>query len=138
MLFVALHQRQVVKMRFAYQGRRVPPRGDSDSHAIQRPPKHWRMTMTVQAPIKHPDTFFIDGKWASPSSSAKINVLNSGTEELFASVAEAQEADINRAVAAARNAFDHGPRPRMTHSERASYLRAIGAEHDKRAEESAL
>jgi acyl-CoA reductase-like NAD-dependent aldehyde dehydrogenase len=95
-------------------------------------------TMTVQAPIKHPDTFYIDGKWASPSSSAKINVLNSGTEELFASIAEAQEPDIDRAVAAARNAFDHGPWPRMTHSERAGYLRAIGAELDKRAEDSAL
>lgn len=35
--------------------------------------------MSVQAPIKHPDCFFIDGKWAKPSSSAKINVLNSGT-----------------------------------------------------------
>jgi acyl-CoA reductase-like NAD-dependent aldehyde dehydrogenase len=94
--------------------------------------------MSMQAPIKHPDCFFIDGKWAKPSSSAKINVLNSGTEEPFASVAEAQEADVNRAVAAARNAFDHGPWPRMTHSERAVYLRAIGAELDKLAEESAL
>ena len=84
--------------------------------------------MSVQAPIQHPDCFFIDGKWAKPSSAAKINVLNSGTEEPFASVAEAQEADINRAVAAARNAFDHGPWPRTTHSERAVYLRAIGAE----------
>src|SRR5689334_10617601 len=103
------------------------------------PADHWRRTtMTVQAPIKHPEAFFIDGQWAEPSSATKINVLNSGTEELFASVAEAQEADINRAVAAARNAFDRGPWPRMSHSERATCLRAIGAELDKRAEESAL
>jgi aldehyde dehydrogenase (NAD+) len=94
--------------------------------------------MSMQAPIKHPDCFFIDGKWVKPSSAAKINVLNSGTEEPFASVAEAQEADINRAVAAARNAFDDGPWPRMTHSERAVYIRAIGAELDKLADESAL
>jgi len=94
--------------------------------------------MNAQAPIKHPDLFYIDGKWTKPSSAAKINVFNSGTEELFASVAEAQEADINRAVAAARQAFDRGPWPRMSHTERAAYLRAIGAELDKRVEEGAL
>jgi aldehyde dehydrogenase (NAD+) len=84
--------------------------------------------MNAHAPFKHPDLFFIDGKWSKPSTTSKINVINSATEELFTSVAEAQEADINRAVAAARHAFDHGPWPRMTYSERASYLRAIGAE----------
>ena len=39
--------------------------------------------------------------------------------------AEAQEADMARAVAAARQAFDEGPWPRLTHAERAEYLRAI-------------
>ncbi len=33
--------------------------------------------MSGQAPIKYPDCFFVDGKWAKPSSSAKIDVLNS-------------------------------------------------------------
>lgn len=94
--------------------------------------------MNAHAPIKHPDLFFIDGKWTKPSSASKIDVINSATEELFASVAEAQEADINRAVAAARKAFDHGPWPRMTHAERAVYLKAIADELDKRVEEGAL
>lgn len=94
--------------------------------------------MNAHAPIQFPDMFFIDGKWTKPSSSKKIDVINSSTEELFASVAEAQEADINRAVAAARNAFDRGPWPRMTHAERAVYLKAIADELDKRAEEGAL
>src|SRR5215475_3979142 len=90
--------------------------------------------MNAHAPIKHPDQFFIDGKWTRPSSTKKIDVINSATEELYASVAEAQEADINRAVEAARKAFDHGPWPRMTHSERAKYIRAIGAELAKKAD----
>jgi acyl-CoA reductase-like NAD-dependent aldehyde dehydrogenase len=94
--------------------------------------------MNAQAPIKYPDLFFIDGKWTKPSSASKITVLNSATEELFAEVAEAQEADVNRAVAAARKAFDHGPWPRMSHAERAGYLRAIADELDKRVEEGAL
>jgi acyl-CoA reductase-like NAD-dependent aldehyde dehydrogenase len=89
------------------------------------------------APIKHPDRFFIDGGWAAPSSAAKISVVNSATEELFASVAEAKEADIRRAVAAARQAFDRGPWPRMSHAERAGYLRAIAHEIQTRIDDLA-
>jgi acyl-CoA reductase-like NAD-dependent aldehyde dehydrogenase len=73
------------------------------------------------------DRFFIGGEWVQPSSDAKIDVIDSGTEELFFSVAEAQAADISRAVAAARQAFDEGPWPRMSHAQRAEYLRAIAA-----------
>lgn len=94
------------------------------------------MTATT-APLAHPDRFFINGEWASPSSAAKIDVIDSGTEELFVTVAEAQVADVDRAVAAARNAFDRGPWPRMSHKERAGYLRAIAAEIDARSEEMA-
>jgi aldehyde dehydrogenase (NAD+) len=75
--------------------------------------------------IAHLGHLFIDGGWVEPSSAAKIDVITPSTEELFISVAEAQTADINRAVAAARHAFDHGPWPKMSHAERAGYLRAI-------------
>ena len=40
-------------------------------------------------------------------------------------MAEAQALDMDRAVTAAREAFDKGPWPRMSHQERAGYLRAI-------------
>ncbi|HXK22858.1 MAG TPA: aldehyde dehydrogenase [Myxococcota bacterium] len=89
------------------------------------------------APIKHPDRFFIAGSWADPSSAAKIDVIDSGTEELFTRVAEAQPADVNRAVAAARQAFDRGPWPRMKHVERAQYLRGIAREIGKRIDDLA-
>jgi acyl-CoA reductase-like NAD-dependent aldehyde dehydrogenase len=82
----------------------------------------------VKAPIRHADRFFIGGQWVQPSSDATIKVIDSGTEELFFSVAEAQAADISRAVEAARQAFDAGPWPRLTHAERAGYLRTFGAE----------
>src|SRR5262245_25950422 len=91
----------------------------------------------TSAPIKHPDRFFIDGSWAAPSGAGRIDVVNSATEELFASVAEAQEADIQRAVAAARQAFDRGPWPRLSHAERAKYLRAIAREIELRADDLA-
>ncbi len=82
---------------------------------------------TTTSPLRHADRFYIGGQWVAPSSDATIDVIDSGTEELFFSVAEAQEADMARAVAAARQAFDDGPWPRMTHAERAEYLRALGA-----------
>ncbi|QKS00599.1 aldehyde dehydrogenase [Sphingomonas sp. CL5.1] len=85
--------------------------------------------------LERPDQFFIGGDWVAPSSGAKIDVINPATEELFISVAEAQAADIDRAVAAARLAFDKGPWPRLSHAERAKYLLAFGAELQRRLAE---
>ena len=93
--------------------------------------------MSAIPPIQHPDQFFIDGKWVKPSGTTKFDVFNSATEELFVSVAEAQAADMSAAVAAARHAFDHGPWPRMTHGERARYLKLIADELALRADDQA-
>ena len=87
------------------------------------------------APIRHTDRFYIGGQWVEPSSEAKISVIDSDTERLYFTVPEAQAADISRAVGAAREAFDNGPWPWLTHEERAEYLRAIGAELKKRSED---
>src|SRR6204780_1064329 len=89
----------------------------------------------VKAPIRHADRFFIGGQWVQPSSDATIKGIDPGTEELYFSVAEAQAADISRAVEAARQAFDASPWPRLSHAERAGYLRAIGAELKRRTED---
>jgi hypothetical protein len=56
----------------------------------------------TSAPIRHADRFFIGGQWVAPSSDATIKVIDSGTEETYFTVAEAQAADISRAVEAAR------------------------------------
>lgn len=77
--------------------------------------------------LLHTDRFFIGGEWVKPSSAAMIDVIDSGTEDLFFRVAEAQSSDVSRAVAAARRAFDEGPWPRLSHAQRAEYLRAIAA-----------
>src|ERR1700733_8548526 len=87
------------------------------------------------APIRHTDRFYIGGQWVEPSSDAKISVIDSDTEQLYFTVPEAQAADISRAVGAAREAFDHGPWPWLTHEQRAEYLRAIGAELKRRSED---
>jgi acyl-CoA reductase-like NAD-dependent aldehyde dehydrogenase len=90
---------------------------------------------STAAPVQHPDRLYIDGQWVAPSSDATIEVIDSGTEELFFRVAEAQAADIDRAVGAARTAFDHGPWPRLTHEKRAGYRRAMVAQLRSRAGE---
>lgn len=65
---------------------------------------------------------FIGGEWVSPATSATFDVISPHSEELVARVPEAREADVDRAVAAARAAFDEGPWPRMKPSERAAAM----------------
>src|SRR3984957_4016213 len=87
------------------------------------------------APIRNTDRFYIGGQWVAPSSDSTISVIDSDTEQVYFTVAEAQAADISHAVEAARNAFDNGPWPRLTHEQRAEYLRAIGCEVSKRSDD---
>src|ERR1700722_13756083 len=90
------------------------------------------LTENQSPPLRNPDKLFIDGRWTRPSSDRQIEVISPATEEVYVRVAAADEADINRAVEAARAAFDRGPWPRLSHAERGKYLLAIGAELDKR------
>lgn len=77
--------------------------------------------------LRHTDKLFIDGQWVTPSTDSMIAVIDSATEATAFTVAEAAEVDMQRAVSAARSAFDSGPWPRLSHGERAVYLRAIAA-----------
>ena len=77
--------------------------------------------------VKAPGRFFIDGQWSKPSGDGHRSVVSAHSGEAYAHVAEAQAADIEHAVAAARKAFDHGIWPRLSHRERAGYLQQIAA-----------
>ncbi|HEX4218046.1 MAG TPA: aldehyde dehydrogenase [Acidimicrobiales bacterium] len=72
--------------------------------------------------MKSYDRLYIGGDWVEPSSSSTIDVVSPTTEEVVGRVPEAQNADIDRAVAAAKDAFEHGPWPGMTPAERAEVL----------------
>ena len=50
--------------------------------------------------------FYINGEWVDPVSSETLDVINPATEESIATIAMGNEEDLNRAVAAARAAFD--------------------------------
>src|SRR5579863_101242 len=78
-----------------------------------------------EMPVGYPDRLYIGGRWVTPSSGDLIDVVQPATEHVWARVAQAHKPDVYRAVAAAREAFDTGPWPRMSHAERARYLRAI-------------
>ncbi len=75
--------------------------------------------------MKAYDRLFIGGEWVSPSGTGTIDVINPTTEQVVGRVPDATEADVDKAVALARDAFDNGPWPRMTPVERAEILTKV-------------
>jgi aldehyde dehydrogenase (NAD+) len=66
--------------------------------------------------------FFIDGSWATPTTSDCFEVTSPSSEEVIGRVPAGAPADVDRAVAAAREAFDHGQWPTLSLAERSKYL----------------
>jgi aldehyde dehydrogenase (NAD+) len=56
--------------------------------------------------MKHAEQFYIDGKWVEPLSKERLPVINPATEEPIATIALGNREDVDRAVAAARAAFE--------------------------------
>ncbi len=73
------------------------------------------------------DKFYIGGEWVDPAGSGTLDVISPATEELVGRVPESTPADMDRAVAAAREAFDNGPWPHTSPKERADIIAAISA-----------
>lgn len=71
------------------------------------------------------DRLFIDGAWVAPVRGGSFPVIDPATEEVFAHAPAGTAEDIDRAVKAARRAFDDGPWSRMSGRERAAVLRRI-------------
>jgi aldehyde dehydrogenase (NAD+) len=61
---------------------------------------------------------YIGGEWVEPAGSDTIDVISPHTEELVGRVPEGTAADIDRAVAAARDAIDNGEWPRLSPEDR--------------------
>jgi phenylacetaldehyde dehydrogenase len=88
------------------------------------------MTVTVDRSVEEftaaPRQLFINGQWVDAASGQTFETPNPATGETLANIAEGDAEDINRAVRAARNAFDSGPWSRLTPSERGRILWRIG------------
>ncbi|MGH9137747.1 MAG: aldehyde dehydrogenase [Acidimicrobiales bacterium] len=64
------------------------------------------------------DKLYIGGEWVQPAGSGTIEVISPHTEAVIATVPDGTPADMDRAVEAARRAFDEGPWPRLAPAER--------------------
>jgi len=79
----------------------------------------------------------INGRWIEAASGKTFPVYNPATGEVMAQVAEGDREDINRAVSAARNAFENGPWPNLTSSERGRLIWKLADLLEKNLEEFA-
>lgn len=87
--------------------------------------------------LQHPDRFYIDGQWVKSTGSKMIDVIDATTEETFLRVPDTTPEDMDRAITAARRAFDESPWPFLAPVERARYLRLIAAKLRERSTEAA-
>lgn len=84
-----------------------------------------------------PKRLLIGGRWVEAASGKTFEVINPSTEELLCHVAEANSADIDAAVAAARHAFDNSSWVGMSPHARTRALLRIADQIDRHADELA-
>lgn len=77
--------------------------------------------------IKRHYPLFINGQHVESSNGEVFEVINPATEEVIATVAKATKADVDRAVEAARVAFESGKWPKMTAAKRGRLLNQIAS-----------
>ncbi len=83
----------------------------------------------------HAHQFYIDGEWVAPLGDTRLDVINPATEAPFLSIALGGAGDVDRAVAAARRAFDTWAF--STREERLALLRRVLDEYNRRFEDIA-
>src|SRR5580692_8727872 len=88
------------------------------------------MTVTADQDVEQftasPRQLFINGQWTDAASGKTFETPNPATGDTLAKIAEGDAEDIDRAVRAARRAFDDGPWGRMSPSERGRIIWRIG------------
>ena len=80
----------------------------------------------------------INNRWIASQSGKTFATINPSTGEEICRVAEADAADVDKAVAAARTAFEHGPWRKMPASERGRLLNRLADLIEKNADELAM
>ena len=99
-------------------------------------------TAPAQARVKPPKVktqqpMFIGGKWVDSVSGKYFATLNPATGEKICDVAEGDKADIDKAVAAARKAFESGPWSKMSAAERGRLMNKLADAIEARSDELA-
>ncbi|MEV4152246.1 aldehyde dehydrogenase [Nocardia salmonicida] len=80
---------------------------------------------------------YIGGQWVDPAAGESIEVISPHTEQVIARVPDPTTADVDRAVASAREAFDTGPWPRMDPQARVAIVRELARCYRAREDELA-
>jgi aldehyde dehydrogenase (NAD+) len=83
------------------------------------------------------DKLFIGGEWVGPAGTGTIDVISPHSEERVGRVPEGTNADVDRAVAAARQAFDEGDWPRLSPEERQQAVRRFADLYSTKFDEMA-
>lgn len=84
------------------------------------------------------DRLYIGGSWTAPSAAAPtLDIRSPHDRSVIGRAAQAAPEDVDRAVAAARTAFDEGPWPRTAPAERIAVIRRLNALREERSEEIA-
>src|ERR1700683_4716035 len=92
---------------------------------------------SVSAFVVKPRKMLIGGKWVDAASGKTFETYNPATGQILARVAEGDREDVDVAVKAARRAFESGPWPEMSPSERGRLLWKLAELIDQHNEELA-
>jgi len=95
------------------------------------------LDQNVSSFIAKTHKILINGNWVEAASGKTFTTFNPATGDVLSRVAEGDKEDIDRAVKAARAAFENGPWPKMTPSERGRLIWKIGDLIEKHLEEFA-
>ncbi len=87
--------------------------------------------------ISVPRRMYIDGQWVDAMSGRRFDTVDPATEQVITTVPHSGPEDVERAVAAARRAFEDGPWPAMTPAERQKVLWRIAEGISARADQFA-
>jgi len=108
---------------------------------IKSPKISWDFSPSLESTshveIKKRYELFIDGKWQKPAKGKYFDTISPSTEQKLAEIAEADESDVNKAVKAARNAYEKVWK-KMPAAERAKYIYRIARMIQERARELAV
>jgi len=117
---IAAHSRIPTQTR----KRSRPANGDGSGHVPS--PADVQISRCVASWLKKPKQNLIGGKWCPAASGKLFDVFNPADASVITRVADSAREDIDRAVKAARRAFEAGPWGRLTRSERGRLVWKIG------------
>lgn len=92
------------------------------------------MTSDPSVPYTHLNRLYIDGTWVAPEGGRSEAVLNPATEAVIGTAPVGGLPEAQAAIAAARQAFDRGPWPRLAQAERTAVMQRLHAALHARAD----